>query len=132
MAAALLTAVAQAGDIEGARRLYRSLLPLSPPGGDFFRRLLRLEMEHAAAAAVGGASGALPPRQLQDLFEAAVDAYGSQDVQLWLLYAEWQASRGAAGDPGSVHWKARRALGEGAAGAFETAFQLGVKLQVGC
>ncbi len=130
-AAALLTALAQAGGIEAARCLYRVLLPLPPPGGDFFRRLLQLEMEHAAeAAAMAAAAGIKPsvatagsgsssavgpgaplsPSRLRDLFEAATDAYGSEDVQLWLLYCEWQTSRGAEGDVAGVCWRAGKAL----------------------
>lgn len=146
MAAALLSALQQTGGIEAARRLYRALLPLPPPGGEFFRRLLQLEMAAAAeqgqlqgAAAraeapgrkKGSAAGAaLAPRELQDLFEQAADAYGAADVQLWLLYAEWQASRGAAGDVGAVYWKARKAL-KGAADEFEAAFHLRFKVQPG-
>ena len=145
VAAALLAALHRAGGIAAARALYRALLPLPPPGGDFFRRLLQLEMEEqaassAAAAAAGAARGGdpLPSRQLRDLFEAAVDAYGSEDAQLWLLYAEWAASAGASGAEASgssaggggaagVYWKARKALRHPE--AFEAAYQLRFKLQ---
>lgn len=137
MAAALLTALHRAGGIKAARALYHVLLPLPPPGGDFFRSLLQLEMEEQQQAAGGGATAggsagatALSDRQLQDLFETATDAYGATDPQLWLLYAEWQGSRaGAAGAGGAagVYWKARKALIE--PGAFEAAYQHRFKLQ---
>lgn len=142
VAAALLTALHQAGGIQAARGLYRALLPLPPPGGDFFRCLLQLEIEQqqqeeAAAAAAGqsgsgarakAAAAALSARQLQDLFEAAVDAYGSEDVQLWLLYAEWQAGRGQLGEASAVYWKACKALAQPE--KFVAAYQLRFKLQL--
>lgn len=143
-AAALLTALARAGGIEAARSLYRALLPLPPPGGDFFRCLLQLEMQEEAAAAAAAAATAgsqptsggstagpgaplpLPASRLRDLFEAATGAYGSEDVQLWLLYCEWQASRGATGDVAGVCWRARKALRQPE--AFETAYLVRFKL----
>lgn len=114
-AAALLTALRQAGGIEAARSLYLALLPLPPPGGDFFRCLLQLEMEEAAATpgsiSSAGAPGApLPARRMQDLFAAATDAYGADDVQLWLLYCTWAARQGLGGEVGGVHWKASKEL----------------------
>ncbi|KAI3438077.1 hypothetical protein D9Q98_000519 [Chlorella vulgaris] len=122
-AAALLTALHQAGGIEAARGLYTALLPLPPPGGDYFRCLLRLEMAQVSEAA----PAAPPPRKLQDLFDVAAAAYGAADVQLWLLYCEWQASRGTAGDVAGVYWRARKALGQ--AEAFEAAYLIRFKLQ---
>lgn len=136
VAAALLVALHRGGGIAAARQLYRRLLPLPPPGGDFFRCLLQLEMDQqqqqqgqAQGEQQGGAatSAALSPRQLQDLFEAAADAYGTADVQLWLLYAEWQAGRQGANGGAAVYWKARKALA--APEAFEAAYQLRFKLQ---
>lgn len=142
MAAALLAALHRAGGVEAARALYRALLPLPPPGGDFFRALLRLEVEQTAAAA-GGGTGAQPrggkagpaaplsDKQLGELFEAAVDAYGAEDAQLWLQYAEWRAGRGGAAADGAaaVYWKARKALNRPE--AFEAAYHLRFKLQPG-
>lgn len=139
VAAALLCALHASGGIEAARGLYRALLPLPPPGGDFFRCLLRLEVQHCAAvAAAAGTSAAtasgdnrsspaLTDRQLTDLFEAASDAYGQHDVQLWLLYAEWQASRGSPNSAAAVYWKARKALRSPE--ELDTAWQLRFKLQ---
>ena len=141
VAAALLAALHRAGGVEAARALYRALLPLPPPGGDFFRALLRLEVEQAAAAAggTGGPPGGakaspaapLSGKQLGELFEAAVDAYGVEDAQLWLQYAEWRASAGGAAADGAaaVYWKARKALRQPE--AFEAAYHLRFKLQPG-
>lgn len=139
-AAALLSALHASGGILAARALYRALLPLPPPGGDFFRCLLRLECQASAAATAAGGSQAsggsgsatsssapLSSRQLADLFEAATDAYGTQDVQLWLLYAEWHAGRGQHNDTAAVYWKARKALQ--VPEEFEAAYQMRFKLQ---
>jgi hypothetical protein len=106
--------------VEAARALYRALLPLPPPGGDFFRAALRLEM------AQQGGPHALPPRRLQDLFEAAVGAYGAADTHLWLLFCEWQAGRGAAGEQAAVYWRARKALAHPE--PFEAAYLLRFRL----
>lgn len=144
MAAALLTALHGSGGIQAARSLYRALLPLPPAGGEFFRCLLQLEAQlfsAAGAAAGGGGTGsstsgagsgdgggaALSPRQLGDLFEAAVDAYGSEDVQLWLLYIDWQAGRGKPEEAAQVYWKGRKALA--APAELEAAYQLRYKVQ---
>ncbi|KAL4452190.1 hypothetical protein ABPG75_007852 [Micractinium tetrahymenae] len=147
VAAALLTALHGSGGIEAARPLYRALLPLPPAGGDFFRCLLQLESQlfsaAAAAAAAAGSSGgasssgggegpgsggaALSARQLGDLFEAAADAYGGEDVQLWLLYIDWQAGRGKPDEAAKVYWKGRKALA--APAELEAAYQLRFKVQ---
>lgn len=131
VAASLLTALHCAGGTEAARSLYRALLPLPPPGGDFFRCLLQLECQlFSAAAAAGPASSdgvALPARQLGDLFEAAADAYGDADVQLWLLYLDWQAGRGRPDEAAKVYWKGRKALADPA--ELEAAYQLRFSVQ---
>ncbi|PRW57423.1 U3 small nucleolar RNA-associated 6-like protein [Chlorella sorokiniana] len=142
VAAVLLAAVHRAGGIAAARALYRALLPLPPPGGEFFRTLLHLEADEQAAAAassaaaqqagsMAAAAAPLSDRQLTELFEAATDAYGAEDAQLWLQYAEWQASRGgpAADGAAAVYWKARKVLRRPE--EFEAAYHLRFKLQPG-
>lgn len=136
----MLAALHRAGGIAAARALYRVLLPLPPPGGDFFRALLRLEAEEQAAAAAGsvaaqpaGSKAAavepLSDKQLGELFEAATDAYGAEDAQLWLQYADWRASRDgpAADGAAAVYWKARKMLRRPE--EFEAAYHLRYKLQ---
>lgn len=136
----MLVALHRAGGIAAARALYCALLPLPPPGGDFFRALLRLEAEEQAAAAAGStvaqpagsqaaAAAPLSKKQLGELFEAATDAYGAEDAQLWLLYAEWRDSCGgpAADGAAAVYWKARKALRRPE--EFEAAYHLRYKLQ---
>lgn len=142
VAAVMLAALHRAGGIAAARALYRALLPLPPPGGAFFRALLRLEAEEQAAAAAGGgaanlavrsaaAAAQLSDKQMVELFEAATDAYGAEDAQLWLQYAEFQASRGGPAADGAVavYWKARKVLRRPE--EFEAAYHLRYKLQAG-
>ena len=57
-----------------------------------------------------------------------MNAYGSEDVQLWLLYAEWQAGRGQLGEASAVYWKACKALAQPE--EFVAAYQLRFKLQL--
>lgn len=40
--------------------------------------------------------------------QAAVDAYGQDDVRLWLRYAKFEAAEGRGS--GSVYWKATKTL----------------------
>jgi len=40
--------------------------------------------------------------------QAAVDAYGKWDTQLWLRYAKFQAAKGHGS--GSIYWRASKAL----------------------
>ena len=42
--------------------------------------------------------------------QAAVEAYGSEDTELWLRYARWEASQGKG--VGKVHWRATKALAD--------------------
>ena len=39
-----------------------------------------------------------------------MEAYGSEDTELWLLYARWEASQGKG--VGRVHWRATKALAD--------------------
>lgn len=125
VAAAALRALAELSGAQAARRFYQALLRLPPAGGELFHAILELELVLASGGtgASTGASGstgssaglpsgaaALPPQRLHALFEAAADAYGSEDTALWLRYARYEAAagRGAA----QVYWRAVKALAD--------------------
>jgi len=42
--------------------------------------------------------------------QAAVDAYGDEDTELWLRYARWEQSCGRG--VGKVYWRATKALSD--------------------
>lgn len=48
--------------------------------------------------------------RLQRVFDVAVDAYGSEDVELWLQYALFKQNTSKSA--GSVYWKATKALAQ--------------------
>eukprot|EP00798_Chlamydomonas_sp_ICE-L_P022272 gene22272-29347_t len=87
--------------IDAARTFVKRLLAMPSAGGNFFKAAIALEKEQLAAAQ------ALDKRVIR-IFEAAVDAYGSVDADLWLEYAthEKEMLRGA----GQVYWRATKAL----------------------
>lgn len=111
----LLRTVHQTQGITESRALTHKLLLLPPSGGDWFHAALDVELGELARLRTAGEG----PRGkvVKDteacvlrLFEAAVSAYGSVDVELWLRYAEYMAQ--AAKGPGSVYWRATKALDE--------------------
>ncbi|KAL6779476.1 hypothetical protein ACKKBG_A12465 [Auxenochlorella protothecoides x Auxenochlorella symbiontica] len=106
VAAALFRAVALVRSPAAARKLYASLRHLPSPGGEFWHAVLDMELEAARA----GRGDELPRPRILALFEAAVDAHGQEDADMWVRYMRYSAQPGSKGGTGSVYWKAVRAL----------------------
>ncbi|KAK9837160.1 hypothetical protein WJX81_007266 [Elliptochloris bilobata] len=102
-AASAIAAVRQRHGLGEARAFYRRLLALPPAGGQLFHAALDLEL--------GASASERPtPQELCAVFEAAVEAYGSEDVELWLRYARWEVLQGRGA--GKIHWRATKALAD--------------------
>ncbi|KAK9828324.1 hypothetical protein WJX74_008746 [Apatococcus lobatus] len=84
-AAAAVKAVWAQDGPEAARQLWQRMLTLPPPGLAVFNAVLDLEI--ACEAAEASKQG---PYRIQQTFEAAVDAYGQTDVNLWIRYIQHQ------------------------------------------
>ncbi len=99
-----------------SRAFYSQLLPLPPLGGALFHAIL--DLEEALAAALAPATPAPRPHAtaaaavpltraaVLALYECAIEAYGGEDVELWLRLARTEGPEGA----GRVHWRATHAL----------------------
>ncbi|GAB4819004.1 hypothetical protein N2152v2_006050 [Parachlorella kessleri] len=116
VAAAVLSALERTRGLGAARKLYRKLLKLPAPGAEFFHAILGMELlaGEAQADACGGTESAdaqrLSAKQLRDVFEAAVDAYGEHDWRLWLRYLQFEQQHGKGA--GQVYWRAVKALAD--------------------
>ncbi|PNH07975.1 U3 small nucleolar RNA-associated protein 6 [Tetrabaena socialis] len=116
--------------IEAARRLYTRLLSVPAAGGDLYRCAIRLEQEEVGARpattsgaaptpAASSAEGRAAAKRVCNLYEAAVSAHGSSEVDLWVGYARWlvRCGKGA----GQVVWRAAKELED--ADAFVAAYR---------
>ncbi|CAL8463055.1 g2589 [Coccomyxa elongata] len=101
-AAAAVQAVRDASGLPVARELYRQLLKVPPAGGSLMHAVLDMEMEHVSE------QEALSNADVDKIFEAAVDAYGSQDADLWMKYVQSRLKRGKS--VGDLYWRASRTL----------------------
>jgi len=93
-----------------ARALSSRLLTLPAAGGDFFRTAIELEQQQLEAEECTKGTKKYKEREryVQRLFEAAVDAYGAEDADMWLAYTRFEASRGKGA--GQLYWRATKAL----------------------
>ncbi|KAF5837621.1 U3 small nucleolar RNA-associated protein 6-domain-containing protein [Dunaliella salina] len=92
-----------------ARALSSRLLTLPAAGGDFFRAAIELEQQELEGECTKGTKERKErERYVQRLFEAAVDAYGAEDADMWLAYTRFEASRGKGA--GQLYWRATKAL----------------------
>ncbi|KAK9868819.1 hypothetical protein WJX84_006213 [Apatococcus fuscideae] len=80
-AAAAVQAVWTQEGPEAGRQLYQRMLVLPPPGLAFFNRMI--DLESAVEASCPSKAGS---DRICRIFEAAVDAYGSTNVHLWIRY----------------------------------------------
>eukprot|EP00195_Chlamydomonas_chlamydogama_P008645 CAMPEP_0202892056 /NCGR_PEP_ID=MMETSP1392-20130828/1902_1 /ASSEMBLY_ACC=CAM_ASM_000868 /TAXON_ID=225041 /ORGANISM="Chlamydomonas chlamydogama, Strain SAG 11-48b" /LENGTH=719 /DNA_ID=CAMNT_0049575931 /DNA_START=74 /DNA_END=2233 /DNA_ORIENTATION=- len=111
VAARFVERISQEHGLEAARAFYRRLLPLPPAGGDFFRAAIALEQaDRRHQQQQSGARTSPHDAAIKRLHEAAVDAYGSVDPEVWLDYAKYEMSqlRGAA----PIYWRATKALAD--------------------
>lgn len=104
LAAHMLRRVQQCQGLSAARQLYRRLFQLPPAGGDLYRAVIAMEKEAAAGSSEGPHS-----RPVQQAYEAAAQAYGSCDVELWLDWALYQQQVLRQGS-GTVYWRAVKEL----------------------
>lgn len=86
-----------------ARALVDRLLKVPSPGGSFWHAVLLAELEETKS--VGALSDV---KRTKRLFEAAVSAHGSEDAELWLLYAHCLHSQHKMTD--DIFWRANKAL----------------------
>lgn len=110
VAAAAVESLHATEGLEAARHLVARLLRVPSPGGDFWLAAVRLEST-AISAAMAGPGGRAPDadlKQARRLFEAAVDAHGADDWQMWLEYVQFVQQTG--GKVGDVQWRASKAL----------------------
>lgn len=105
-AAALFSAMWNTEGQNAARKLYKTLFALPLPGAELVHAVLDAEL----ALAEAGGAGALAPRQLREVFESGVGAYGSADVDLWLRYLRFEQRQPGGPLGGKVHWRAVKAL----------------------
>lgn len=112
VAAAAVEVTYSLAGLQAARKLYERLLPLPPPGGSFFHVIIGIELAVAASAYSGrgeGEGAAAQAARIRRLFDAAADAYGETDSELWLRYMRWDGSGTA---QGSIYWRAMKALAD--------------------
>lgn len=99
-----------------------SLLLMVP--SSLCRHMLVLEQGEAALGASSSGGGAPPAKRqkqqgqgreqqghVRAVFEAALDAYGAEDTDLWLRYAQWQQQASCRG-AGDIYWRASKALAD--------------------
>mmetsp|Transcript_22822 Transcript_22822/g.58091 ORF Transcript_22822/g.58091 Transcript_22822/m.58091 type:complete len:681 (-) Transcript_22822:163-2205(-) len=115
--AGLVARVHEVQGADAARALYSRLLSVPPAGCDLFKAAIKVEQQEQLAAAGSsgrGTAGAGARREgearMRKLYEAAVDAYGSEDVELWLQYASFEQS--ALKGVGDIYWRATKALSD--------------------
>eukprot|EP00897_Mesotaenium_endlicherianum_P009985 jgi/Mesen1/9014/ME000565S08343 len=104
VACALVTWLLQSLGLQAARTAYNRLLLV--PGVSVTVQL------HCAAvelrAALGGDLEAL--ERMRKIFEAAVDAHGAADAQLWLQYCRHELAVGNVEAASNIHWRAKKML----------------------
>ncbi|KAG2501138.1 hypothetical protein HYH03_000955 [Edaphochlamys debaryana] len=122
VAAALVDKARSALGVEAARQLYGQLLSVPGPGGDLYRCAIRIEqdaLESSSASGSGSGSGSAAAskqalqagrKRVTELYEAAVKAHGSSEVDLWVSYAQWLLACGKG--PGQVYWRATKELAD--------------------
>lgn len=88
--------------IKKARRLYKRLSQSPPVSISFFRKCIDLELSQEEPCA----------KRVRDLYEAAVDHFGTSHPDLWLDYIRFELEHpnGKPGSAGELYWRATKCL----------------------
>ncbi|KAL6762165.1 U3 small nucleolar RNA-associated protein 6-domain-containing protein [Haematococcus lacustris] len=111
VAGSMLRIVRGAHGLEGGRKLVAQLLAGPPPGSEFFHAAIDMELEALPAGGHAVLKQSKTPsasKQLSQVFEAAVAAYGHEDESLWLRFA--QHEHACMKGVGAIYWRATKAL----------------------
>lgn len=89
--------------IKKARKLYKRLIEERPYTISFFRKCIDLELMQVEPSA----------KRVRDLYEAAVDHFGSSHPELWLDYIRLELLHpgGKPDNVGQLYWRATKTLG---------------------
>ncbi|KAJ9518134.1 hypothetical protein QJQ45_010109 [Haematococcus lacustris] len=133
VAGSMLRIVHGAHGLEGGRKLVAQLLAGPPPGSEFFHAAIDMELEALPAGGCAVLKQSKTPsasKQLSQVFEAAVAAYGHEDESLWLRFA--QHEHACMKGVGAIYWRATKALSnpDGFIAQFHAAVSGGVGLQM--
>lgn len=114
--AACLTKTWKLQGPEEARLLFQKLLLLPPAGGDMYRAMIDLEMGRFDVEddSKQQTLAVLPKsvvQRVRKVYESWVDAYGSEDVSLWVEYALFEQGFSKQG-AGKVYYKAVKQLAD--------------------
>ncbi|EIE27370.1 hypothetical protein COCSUDRAFT_11398 [Coccomyxa subellipsoidea C-169] len=113
-AAVAVQAVRDTSGLPAARQLYRRLLKIPPAGGSLMHAVLDMELGASAEEALSAAeldrvcALCMTLTTVWGCMQAAVDAYGSEDEDIWLKYVQNRMQQ--AKNVGDLHWRATKAL----------------------